>query len=377
MTHYTRFIGLDVHKDTIAIAVAARDGPPAEFVGRIPNRDYAVQRWLKRHLDISRQAESLFCYEAGPCGYELYRLLKGQGIACQVIAPGMTPQKPNERIKTDRLDAIKLATFLRSGHLTPIWVPDEQHEAFRCLLRMRRRAAEDRTRFRHRLTKFLLTKSVHPADRTRNWSKQHTRWLDTLTWSRVEDDFAFREMRHQIQEATDRIARIETSISECIQSSPLRPAIETLQCLKGFALITSATVCAEIGDIRRFEQPTSLMGYSGLIPGVYQSANTIRQRGITKAGNVHLRDALIEASWAYRYPPKTSQALASRQRNQSPEAIRIGFNAQTRLHKRYRYLLRCGKHHNKVIVAIARELLGFVWELLMTVPPSPQSSLAA
>lgn len=378
MTQYTRFYGLDVHKDTIAIALACRDGPPAEFLGRIMNRDFAVQKWIKRNLsngDVA--AQSLFCYEAGPCGYGLHRFLRDRGMACQVIAPGMTPQKPNQRIKTDRLDAIKLATYLRGGHLTPIWVPDERHEAFRQLLRVRVHAVDDRTRYRHRLTKFLLAKGIHPPEGTRNWTKAHTRWLDGLRWTYPEDDLIFREMRHQIQEATDRIARFDTHISDGIQTSPLRAAIEALQCLKGFALITSASVCAEIGDIRRFEHPKSLMGYSGLIPGVQQSGSTRREGGITKAGNIHLREALVEAAWAYRYPPKVGEALAKRQKNQPAEVIRIGYQAQARLHKRYRSLLSRGKHRNEVVVAIAREMLGFVWEVLITVSASQPMALAA
>jgi transposase len=378
MAYYTRFYGLDVHKDSISIAVALRDGPPAEFVSRIINRNERVLQWLKRELtDPMVAAQSLFCYEAGPCGYELYRFLRDRGIACEVIAPGMTPRKPNERNKTDRLDAIKLATYLRSGHLTPIWVPDEQHEAFRRLLRVRRCIVQDRTRCRHRLSKLLLATGRHAPDKVNNWTQRHQQWLNSLTWEQPEDQMIFEEMRYQLQEVTSRLERLDAAIAKRVEEHPLKAAIEAVQCLKGFALVTAATVCAEIGDIRRFEKPTHLMGYSGLVPGVHQSGGTTRQTGITKAGNAHLRAVLVEAAWAYRYAPRVGVALAKRQQGQSAAVIEASYRAQVRLHNRYRHFMSQGKHRNQAVTAVAKESLGFVWEVLMIVSASSQPSLAA
>jgi transposase len=377
MSDYTRFYGLDVHKDTIAIAVAESDGHPAEFLGRIMNRPDRMQSWLKRYLsDPVEKRESLMCYEAGPCGYGLYRYLTSKGLACWVIAPGLTPRKPNERIKTDRRDALKLANYLRSGHLDPIWVPDEKHEAFRRLLRSRYRVVGDRTRFRHRLTKFLLCYGCNPPEGVNNWTLKHEEWLDSLSWERPEDDLLFRELRHEITEATDRVKRLEEAIAKSVATSPLRVSIEALQCLKGFELVTAATVCAEIGDIRRFAHPTSLMSYCGLVPGVHISGETHWETGITKTGNVHLRRVLVEAAWSHRHPPHIGRTLARRQKGQPVEVIDISWRAQHRLNSRYRQLMARGKDQNKAIAAVARESLGFIWETLMVVTDAQLTSPA-
>jgi len=220
MKHYTRFVGLDVHKDTILPAVAAAGrGDPLVF-GRMPNEDQVIVRWLNRRLrPWGTLHDALFCYEAGPCGYGLYRLLTGLGLDCQVVAPSLVPRRPSDRVKTDRRDACQLARLLRAGELTPIWVPDEEHEAFRNLLRAREAAVEDRTRSRHRLTKFLDRSSVRPPKGVNRWTHRFNRWLDSLKLDQPADQFVFLELRHHMRENTDRLSRLEAYIKECVEAS--------------------------------------------------------------------------------------------------------------------------------------------------------------
>ena len=374
MRQYSRYVGLDTHKDTIAIAVAEKGREDALYLGRIVNEEAAIGRWLGRQRERWGTLDDvLMCYEAGPCGYGLYRYLKERGQECLVVAPGLTPHKPNERIKTDRRDAQKLAKYLRAGELTTIWVPDEEHEAFRRLLRLRAKSVTDRTRARHQLSKFLLSQSRRVPQGINNWTTRHERWLDTLRWENANDALVFIELRHHIREGTDRLERLEQAISGAVQTSPLEKGIKALQCLKGFQEITAATVCAELGEGARFSTPRELMSYTGLVPGIESSGNQCKHFSITKVGNSHLRRVLIEAAWSYRHPPRVGPSLRRRQTGQPAEVVRVSWKAQTRLNGRYRRLVGRGKETNKVITAIARELVGFAWEVLRILPPiAPQ-----
>lgn len=298
MKHYTRFVGLDVHKDTILPAVAAAGrGDPLVF-GRMPNEDQVIVRWLHRRLrPWGTLHDVLFCYQAGPCGYGIYRLWTGLGPDCQVVALSLVPRRASDRVKTDRRDACQLARLLRAGELTPIWVPDEEHEAFRNLLRAREATVEDRTRSRHRLTKFLDRSSVRPPKGANRWTYRFNRWLDSLKLDQPADQFVFLELRHHIRENTDRLSRLEAYIKESVETSAWRPAIKALQCLRGFKLVTAATVVTELGDIARLSHPRRLMSYAGLVPGESSSGNRVRRLSITKAGNTHLRRILGQAAW--------------------------------------------------------------------------------
>jgi transposase len=378
MKDYTRFVGLDVHKDSIlpAVAVVGRGDP--QVFGRIPNDHQPIVRWLNRRLRAWRRMDDvLFCYEAGPCGYQLYRLLTELNIDCQVIAPSLVPRRPSDRVKTDRRDACQLARLLRAGELTPIWVPDKAHEAFRTLLRTREAAVGDRTRSRHRLTKFLGRVGPNPPKGVNRWTRRFERWLDSLNLDQLADQFVLLELRHQIQENCDRVSRFDAYIKECVETSVWRPAIEALQCLRGVQLITAATIVAELGDIRRFPHPRRLMSYAGLVPGEYSSGKRTRRLSITKAGNTHFRRVVGEMAWHYRHRPHVSVRLARRQKGQPAEVIAISWRAQVRLNYRYRYLLGRGKDKNRVITALARELQGFIWEILQVVPPPTAKLLAA
>lgn len=378
MSDYTRFVGLDVHKDTIAIAVAQKGRGDPEYLGRIINAEEAVNRWLNKERKRWQTLEdTLVCYEAGPCGYVLYRQLASCGIQCQVVAPGLTPKKPTDRVKTDRRDAMKLARLLRAGELTPIWVPDEAHEAFRSLLRAREAAVVSRTRVRHQLSKFLLCHGlIHPSG-TRAWTQRHEQWLNQIEWEYPSDQLVFCEYRHCIQESLDRVRRFEEHITKFVDTSPWRPVIEALQCLRGFGLITATTVYAELGSVARFARPPQLMSYAGLVPGENSSGGRSRHLSITKAGNAHLRRVLVEAAWHYRHQPYVSQTLRRRQAGQPAEVVQISWRAQTRLNSRYRRFLGRGKEKNRAVVAVAREMLGFIWEILQVVDAPAAEPLAA
>ena len=378
MKHYTRFGGLDVHKDTISPAVAMIGRGDPEAFGRIPNDEEVILRWLYRRRRAWGGLEHiLFCYEAGPCGFGIYRLLTGMGIDCQVVAPGLVPRRPSDRVKTDRRDACQLARLLRAGELTPIWVPDEAHEAFRTLVRAREAALIDRTRSRHQLTKFLDRLGPRPPQGVNRWTCRFDRWLDSLKLDQEWDRQVLVELRHHIRENDERLSRFDALIQECVETSVWKPVIQALQCLRGFQLITAATVRAELGENTRFVHPRQMMSYAGLVPGEYSSGTRVRRLGITKAGNAHLRRVLIQAAWQYRHQPRVGVRLAQRQKGQPKEVIAISWRAQTRLNARYRRLLARGKEKNRVVTAIARELLGFIWEILQVVPTPTADALAA
>jgi len=377
MKYYTRFVGLDVHKDSILPAVAVLGRGDAQVFGRIPNEDQVIVRWLNRRLRAWGTLEDvLFCYEAGPCGYGLYRFLAGLNLDCQVVAPGLVPRRPLDRVKTDRRDARQLARLLRAGELTPIWVPDEAHEAFRTLVRGREATLEDRTRSRHQLSKFLLCRGLRPPAGVKSWTRRFQEWVDSLRLNQQADGLVLLELRHHVREGTDRLSRFDGYIKECVETSVWRPAIEALQCLRGVRLLTAATIVAELGEIARFTHPRQLMSYAGLVPGEHSSGKRVRRLSITKAGNAHLRRILGEAAWHYRHRPHVSVRLARRQRGQPREVVAISWRAQTRLNYRYRYLLGHRKEKNRVITALARELVGFIWEILQVVP-SPTAELSA
>jgi transposase len=369
---------MDVHKASISIAMAEQGLAEPIFLSRIANDEAALDRWLRRQYQRwGSFADVLACYEAGPCGYGLYRYLRNRGLPCWVVAPGLVPQQPTrKRIKTDRRDAIKLAKALRGGELESIWVPDARHEALRRLVRNRYRCVHDRTRARQQLTKFLLLHSLSPPPKATPWTRRHARWLDTLPWPDANDEFVFGELRHHIRECCDRLDRYGEAMEAAVADSPLRPAIEALQCLKGFRLITATAVCTELGDIARFLRPDQLMSYAGLVPGVQASGERYQTLGITKAGNRHLRTPLVEAAWSYRHRPHVGVDLIKRQKGQPAEVVAISWKAQHRLNRQYRQLVGRGKHRNKAIVAVARELLGFVWQILRVVEPLAWSQAA-
>jgi len=354
-----RFIGLDVHAETIAVAVAEANGE-VRSLGVIPNRLEPVRKLIKR-LGPARSLR--VCYEAGPCGYVLYWQLTELGVHCDVIAPTLVPVKSGDRIKTDRRDAQKLARSYRSGDLTAVWVPDAAHEALRDLVRAREAAKKDQLRARHRLQKFLLRRGLQPPEGIKSWTLKHLNWVKTLRLEQLALNATLLDYVTEVDHARERIERLERAIDQAIEVAPaaIRAVIEGLQALRGVARISAATIVAEVGQLSRFARPRQLMGYTGAVPSEHSSGECVRRGPITKTGNAHLRRILVEAAWAYRHRPNVGGELRRRQESASQEIKAIAWKAQHRLHHRYVRLAARGKSKQHIVTAIARELAGFIW----------------
>jgi len=358
-----RFVGLDVHADTIAVAVAEASGE-VRVLGTIPNRPESVRRMMGKLGPVNQLRT---CYEAGPTGYVLYWQLAALGLACEVVAPTLVPTKAGDRVKTDRRDAEKLARCHRAGELTPVWVPDAAHEALRDLIRAREAGKKDQLRARHRLSKFLLRHGRRPPAGMKAWTQKYLEWVKSqVRFDQPALEATLGDYFHEVEHAAARIERLEKAIDEAIEKAPppLRAVIEALQALRGIARTTAATVVSEIGSFSRFE-PRRLMGYSGLVASEHSSGNRIQRGSITKTGNSHLRRVIIEAAWAYQHRPWIGGFLLRRQRDLklTEETKEIAWKAQYRLHKRYKKLAARGKNKNQIVTAVGRELLGFIWAI--------------
>ena len=356
-----RFIGLDVHAETIAVAVAEPDGE-VRSLGIIPNRPESIHRVIKKlgpsdHLRV--------CYEAGPTGYVLYWQLTALGVKCEVVAPTLVPVKAGDRVKTDRRDALKLARSYRSGDLTAVWVPDAAHEALRDVVRAREAAKKDQLRARHRLGKFLLRHGRRPPTGMRAWTQAHRTWVKTVHFEQAAQEATLLDYLHEVEHMADRIARLERAIDDAVKTAPerMRAVIEALQALRGIALVSAVTIVAEVGELSRFTTPRQLMGYSGAVASEDSTGTRVRRGAITKTGNAHLRRVVIEAAWAYRYRPAVGATLRKRQAAASEEVKAIAWKAQHRLYARYRHLTARGKCKQETVTAIGRELLGFIWAI--------------
>ena len=356
-----RFIGLDVHAETIAVAVAEPHGE-VRSLGVIPNRPESIRKLVKK---LGPPAQLRVCYEAGPTGYVVYWQLTALEVACQVVAPTLVPVKAGDRVKTDRRDALKLARSYRAGDLTAVWVPDAEHEALRDLVRAREAAKKDQLRARHRLGKFLLRQGRRPSTPMAAWTQRHLTWVKTVHFAHAAQEATLLDYLHEVEHVADRIARLEHAIDEAVKAAPerLRAVIDALQALRGIALVSAATIMSEVGELSRFTKPRQLMGYSGAVASEDSSGPRTRRGGITKAGNAHLRRIVVEAAWAYRHRPAVGPALRKRQAPVAPEVKEIAWKAQHRLHARYRALTARGKCHQQVMTALGRELLGFIWAI--------------
>jgi transposase len=363
-----RFVGLDVHGATIAAAVAEPDGE-VRFLGKIPNSTEAVRKLVKR---LGPVKELRVCYEAGPCGYVLYWQLVGLGVKCEVVAPTLIPVKAGDRVKTDRRDAEKLARSYRSGDLTAVWIPDAAHEALRDVVRAREAAKKDQLRARHRLSKFLLRRGLRTPAKMAPWGGRYMKWVSELRFEHLAQEATHLDYLGEVEHAAQRLVRLERSIDEAVEQAPaaMRAVIGGLQAMRGIAKISAVTVATEIGSFSRFVTPRPLMGYSGIVSREDSSGERTRRGAITKAGNAHLRRIAVEAAWAYRHRPSVGETLRRRQKDLAPEVIEIAWKAQHRLHNRYRRLAARGKASPKVVTAVARELLGFLWHIGVTIERS-------
>lgn len=361
------YVGLDVHKETISVALAdgGARGTVREY-GRIANTPTALKRLVSKLGGGG--GELRFCYEAGPCGYGIQRWLTAAGHDCVVVAPSLIPRRPGDRIKTDRRDANSLAKLHRAGELTTVWIPDEAHEAMRDLVRARLAAVHSLRRARQQLSGFLL-RHGHPYHRPA-WTLMHRRWLAGLRFAQPAHHVVFEDYIETIEAATARRDRLTAQIEALLPSWSLAPVVMAVQAMRGMALVNAATLIAELGDLTRFANPRQLMAYLGLVPSENSSGGAVNRGGITKTGNGTARRVLVEAAWSYRFPARISRQQLMRQ-EALPKPIReTAWQAQLRLCGRYRKLANMGKPANVVTTAIARELAGFVWAIAWQIQPT-------
>jgi transposase len=364
------YIGLDVHKESITIAVAegGRNAEVREY-GRVGGSLIGLERALRK---LNKPGVELHCvYEAGPCGFVIYRRLKQIGIDCAVVAPSLIPKKAGERIKTNRRDAIKLARCHRAGDLTPVHVPDARDEAIRDLCRARTDGVRDQRRSRQQLKALLLRLGYHYTGKS-SWTDAHLRYLRELKLAHPAQKVVLEEYLIAITEAGERIARLSSQIEFHVATWRLKPAVEALMAMRGIQLIAASVFLSELGDVRRFAHPRQLMAYLGLVSTEQSTGDSRHQGSITKCGNTHARWFLIECAQHYALPPKVSKELSKRQEHQPARIKQLSWKAQTRLHRRFWALMQRGLCRQKAVVAVARELSGFIWAMMREVPiPKP------
>ena len=367
MNEFIKYVGLDTHKDTIAVAIADAEGGRPRFYGEIANTSTALSKLLK---DISPNGEVVsYCYEAGPCGYSIYRQINDLGHDCSVVAPSLIPTKPGDRVKTDRRDCENLARLHRVGELTPVWVPDQEQEAIRDLTRAREDMKHLERQARQRLCAFLLRHGQRYDSGKSKWTQAYWRWLERIKFSHRVQQTVFQEYIDSVKQQQQRVAELEQTIQGALADWSLAPVVEGLMALRGCRLITAMTVMAELGDITRFDSPRQLMKYLGLVPSESSSGRKTRRGGITKTGNGHVRRVLVEAAWCYRFAARKTAPLQRRAERTSEEVQAIAWKAQKRLSGRYQTLNRRGLLPQKTCIAIARELTGFIWAIACEVMP--------
>jgi transposase len=365
----TLSVGMDVHQDTMAVAYIAKDHD-AEVVdlGTIGTRQADIDQRIRKMP--SKAQHLVFVYEAGPCGDWLYRYLTQKGHRCWVVAPSLIPKKAGDRVNTDRRDAVQLARLMRSGDLPRVDVPPVDDEASRDLARAREDAIHDLKTATFRLKAFWLRHAIRDTGRA-TWSPAHMRWLSEVVCATPAQQIVFQAYVRTVHEHTERLQRLEPELQEQVKAWRLQPVVEALEGLRGVQCTVAVTMVAARGDLTRFENPRQVMTYLGLIPSEYASGERRRQGAITKAGHTHARRALVEGAWAYRYPANVSRHWPLRLEQFPKPTQDMSWKAQVRLCTRYRRLMVRGKHANQVVVAMARELAGFLWAIAQQVPVKP------
>lgn len=360
------FIGMDVHKDSIVISLADDDRSDIRRYGKIGGTLTDFKKLLRKLVSTGK--ELFFCYEAGPCGYELYRFIVSQDHQCIVVAPSLIPKKSGDKVKTDKRDADQLARLLRAGDLTPVYVPNAEDEAIRDLSRAREDAMLVLKSARQRLKSFLLRHNIRYQG-TANWSETHLRWLaDEVHLTLAAHKIVFQEYLNATTEAKHRLVRFEQEILMHTKQWRLYPVVQSLMALRGVKMVVAVTIVSELGDLTRFDNPKQLMSFLGLTPSEYSSGDRQKRGAITKTGNQHARRVLIEGSWAYRFPAKVSREIQKRQEHLPLNIRDIAWKAQVRLTKRFKSMAVQGKPQNVIVVAIARELAAFMWAIAQEAP---------
>ena len=371
MKEFSKYVGMDVHKQTIAVTVAEAQGGEVRYLGEIGNSPEAIAKLVKQLRKGDVQLS--FCYEAGPCGYGIHRQLTDLGWACQVVAPSLIPKKAGDRVKTDRRDSMMLARLHRAGELTAVWVPDEAQEALRDLTRAREDVKHLQRQSKQRLSAFLLRHGRSYGGQS-NWTQAHYRWLEGLKFKPPVQQIVFQEYVDILKLLSTRVAALDKQIESAATESVFWPMIEALMALRGVNLLTATTIAAEIGDLQRFTGAPQLMAYLGLVPSEHSSGGSTSRGGITKTGNGHVRRVLVEAAWTYRHPARKTACLQRRAERTSEAVQEIAWKAQTRLCARYRSMQGRGKLKVQACTAVARELAGFIWAIGQAVPaPAAQA----
>lgn len=361
MKHNSTFIGMDVHKNSIDIAIAhaGRKGQVLHY-GKIDGTVSALDKVVRKL--VSSGDRLYFVYEAGPCGYQIYRHLTAKGFDCTVVAPSMIPKQSGNRIKNDRRDAVTLARLHRAGELTAVYVPLAEDEAMRDLTRAREDVKADEKKSKQRLLSFLL-RSGHRYGGRSLWSQAHRRWLADIKMPHRSQQIVLQEYIDTLSQCSLRLGRLTEQIRQLSAQWRMGPIVSALQSLRGVSLIVAVTTVVEIGDLKRFENPSELMSYLGLVPSEHSSGQKIKRGSITKTGNGHVRRVLVEAAWAYRLRARVSRALLKRQQDLPQHICDIAWNAQLRLCSRFRHMWAKGKAKPVIVTAIARELCGFMWAI--------------
>lgn len=351
MNQFIKYVGLDTHKDTVAVAIADASGGRPRFCGEIANTSTALSKLMK---DVSPNAEVVsYCYEAGPCGYGIYRQISDLGHDCSVVASSLIPTKPGDRVKTDRRDSENLARLHRAGELMPVWVPDQEQEAMRDLTRARENMKHLERQARQRLCAFLLRHGQRYDSKKSKWTQAYWRWLEQIRFAHPVQQVVLQEYIDSVKQQQQRVADLEQSMHEAMTDWTLAPVVTGLMALRGCRLITAMTIMAELGDITRFDSPRQLMSYLGLVLSESSSGPKTRRGGITKAGNGHVRRVLVEAAWCYRFPARKTAQIQRRAEPASNEVQAIVWKAQKRLCGRYQALNKRGLLPQKTCTAIA------------------------
>ena len=370
MKEFSKYVGLDVHKESIAVAVADADGAEVRYFGQMTNTPEAIEKLVRQLRKGGAQLS--FCYEAGPCGYGIHRQLTDLGWDCQVVAPSLIPKKAGDRVKTDRRDSLSLARLHRAGELTAVWVPDGAQEALRDLTRAREDMKHLQRQTKQRLLAFLLRHGKRFDGKTK-WTQAHYHWLEGVKFEQPVQQIVFQEYVDTVGVLSKRVVALDKQLESSARESVFWPVIEALMALRGVNLLTATTIVAEIGDLQRFASAPQLMAYLGLVPSEYSSGPKQKRGGITKTGNGHVRRVLVEAAWTYRHPARKTAVLRRRAEKTSAAVQDIAWKAQTRLCSRYKKLEGKGKLKVQACTAVARELAGFIWAIGQAMP-QPKTS---